>query len=803
MKKIIYFLFIACFLGASAQTGSWKVIPMSGPTIDQVQDTPTKVYFLSGGSLYSYDKATSETEYYTPGQRISDSGISFMRYNPDKRYVALAYANGNIDLVYDDGRVVNLPEIKNSNISSSKTINSLQPGRDRLYAATSFGIVVYDDNGHYVAESGVYNEDVPEIVELGDILGIWRKDVDGEYKFAYSPKADRHNTIDKFVIVGRASDKSVTAVDDDTFLTMDNGVVNKVRFDASARRLEVSELAKVPGGKQIERWSDGWYVAGSDGFHIINAAADAANRTAYPSEFAGRALSFWDSPSEFWAADSEGIGSYSLNNGAAQIVISKFFPESSRQPRSYRAELSPDGSQVTISECAISHFFPKEVATDVNFRDAPLLHEIYDWSTGEIIPNYVRNAGGDIALGGTGRVLYDPEDPEYQYVGNLFNGLYVMRDGEFVCKFDQTNSPLDSRWGSLVYDLAFDSQGNLWLMMYIINSNPVAGSKASPVKILTKQSLDMIKQGKFDQMTWLQPDWVGTQLGETDAKIIFSSRADKGLVASGGWSKPLVGIDTKGTTRIDDDAMWAYSGLLDQDGALTTPTFYTWMVEDRNGWIWLGTDFGVFVVKDVKQIADKSSVYLEVVRPKVARNDGTNYADYLLSSDVIIGIAVDANNRKWIATSTSGVYCVSADGTEILEHFDKTNSPLLSNAVTMVACDPHGNDVLIGTSAGMYVYASSSAPPSDDYSNIYAYPNPVRPDYSGPITITGLMDDSLVKIADAHGNVVWSGRSEGGMAVWDGCDSAGRRVRTGVYMVMASQNTNGTSGAVAKIMVVN
>ena len=63
---------------------------------------------------------------------------------------------------------------------------------------------------------------------------------------------------------------------------------------------------------------------------------------------------------------------------------------------------------------------------------------------------------------------------------------------------------------------------------------------------------------------------------------------------------------------------------------------------------------------------------------------------------------------------------------------------------------------------------------------------------------------SLVKIADAAGHVFFSGRSNGGMITWDGCDPSGQRVRTGVYYVFASEAPGGGgSGAVTKILVVN
>lgn len=151
----------------------------------------------------------------------------------------------------------------------------------------------------------------------------------------------------------------------------------------------------------------------------------------------------------------------------------------------------------------------------------------------------------------------------------------------------------------------------------------------------------------------------------------------------------------------------------------------------------------------------------------------------------------------------SGLYLVSADGSEILEHFNTDNSPLPSNFVYSVSVDPQSACVYVGTEAGIFIYNGTSSPAAEDYGQVKVTPNPVRPDYSGWITISGLMENSLVKIADTAGNVICTGRSEGGNFSWDGCDSTGRRVRTGVYYVLASQNQQGNSGIVAKFMVVN
>jgi hypothetical protein len=221
--------------------------------------------------------------------------------------------------------------------------------------------------------------------------------------------------------------------------------------------------------------------------------------------------------------------------------------------------------------------------------------------------------------------------------------------------------------------------------------------------------------------------------------------------------------------------------------------------EDLNGKIWMGTTNGVVEFNP----ADAFGSNFRVNRIKVPRNDGTSYADYLLSDESVTCIAVDGANRKWIGTLTSGVFLVSADGTQILKKLNTSNSYLTDNMIYSICCNPNTNTVYIGTSTGTLEYSSDATPASENYENVIAYPNPVKPDYTGLITVRGLMDNSLVKIADSAGNVVKSLQSTGGMVTWDGCNSNGQRVKTGVYYVLASQNESGTSsGVVTKIMII-
>ena len=189
-------------------------------------------------------------------------------------------------------------------------------------------------------------------------------------------------------------------------------------------------------------------------------------------------------------------------------------------------------------------------------------------------------------------------------------------------------------------------------------------------------------------------------------------------------------------------------------------------------------------------------------RIKIPRNDGTNAADLLLNDENIQYIAVDGANRKWIATQSSGVYLVSEDGLEIIHHFNMDNSILPSNNVLSIAINKTTGEVFFGTEKGLVSYRSDATEPKEDFSNVYAFPNPVRPDYTGVITITGLQERSLVKITDTTGNLIYQDYSEGGQMVWNGLNRNGDRVKTGVYLVFAS-SSNGKEGVVTKILIVN
>lgn len=236
-----------------------------------------------------------------------------------------------------------------------------------------------------------------------------------------------------------------------------------------------------------------------------------------------------------------------------------------------------------------------------------------------------------------------------------------------------------------------------------------------------------------------------------------------------------------------------------QDGTEVNLYAIRTIQEDINHNLWIATDRGPFYLSR-EDVQINNSILTQF---KVPRNDGTNYADYLLGGVDITSIAIDKGNRKWFGTNNDGVYLISNDNTEQIHHFTTSNSPLLSNSIQSLAINNNTGEVYIATDKGLCSYMSDANDTNTEMTtdNVWAYPNPVKPDYTGLISITGLSFDSDVKIVSTNGTLVNQGRSTGGTYTWNGCDLKGKKVASGIYMVETA-TSNGEKGTVCKIAII-
>lgn len=382
-------------------------------------------------------------------------------------------------------------------------------------------------------------------------------------------------------------------------------------------------------------------------------------------------------------------------------------------------------------------------------------------------------------------VVQDPSDNTHHFAASAGEGIYEFKDGKFINWYSMHNSPLESAvpnepWADSyvrVNGLIYDKENNLWM---------VSCETPHMVNVLTKNK-----------------EWVSLHFPE----IVEASNFGRTLFDRRGWlwatssrieSGGLFCLNYNGTIAdTTDDRHKFITQFTNQDGTILEQLAVYCIAEDKEGAIWIGTNKGPLVLTNPSRYFNDNFACTQI---KIPRNDGSDLADFLLVNEAINAIAVDGANRKWIGTATSGIYLLSADGMETIHHFTEDNSPLPSSSIESIAIQPRTGEVFIGTSKGLVSYQSDATEGESSFkeSNVRAYPNPVRPDYDGVITVTGMVYDSDVKIVDAAGHLIYQGTSLGGQFTWDGRNRQGRRVATGIYMVLATDN-EGKKGVVTKI----
>lgn len=376
---------------------------------------------------------------------------------------------------------------------------------------------------------------------------------------------------------------------------------------------------------------------------------------------------------------------------------------------------------------------------------------------------------------------FDPTHEGHVMVGAK-SGMYEFQDGQFTKHYNYDNSGLQSPFENtynytIVSTMKYDAEENLWLL------NPLVDNS------LKKLS----KDGSWT--TFEHPELSGT--GNYNQTSLFISRSNGLMWFVNNYYKNsyLYAYD-----KATDELRTYGPTFTNQNGDAVEPNYVYCTTEDRDGNVWTGTSSGPLYLS-AEAIRSGSTVFTQYIVP---RNDGTNLGDYLLDGINIRSIAVDGGNRKWFGTDGNGVFLVSSDNNTQIQHFTTDNSPLTSNVVQDIAIDGTSGLVYFATDNGLCSYQSDTTEPSAKMTkeNVYAYPNPVRPDYTGPITIVGLTYNADVKITTASGTLVAEGRSTGGTFQWDGCDSGGKRVASGVYMVQTA-TSSGDKGTVCKIAIVN
>jgi hypothetical protein len=746
-------------LVAQPGIGEWKThLPFKEAR--QVVEAGTRVYCGTRSGLYYFDREFNTVGIMTKNEGLSDLEINALNYSPVRESIVIGYANTNIDIIEGD-EIYNIPDIKRKQITATKTINNILIVGDLAYLSCGFGIVVLNldkkeiKDTYLIGENGGYTN-VHDMATDGSLLyaateaGIFFADINHPNLVDYNnwsqmtdvPHADR-----TFSTICWYGDRFYAACLDDESA----GDTLYFRNNGSWDFLPTKEFS----GFRHVREESGRLLVVSDFFTVVyneNHSEIQSTSSVKPMH------AVYDNNGVIWTADGISGMYRSPGNGQKEFITPN-------------GPLSRDVVSIAIAD-NILYTAAGNITVGWNntFNHAEMNVLEGEYWSGTSTVDY-----RDLLV-----LAIDPTDKNHVYGASWGYGLLGYRDGELVEAYDNTNSTLQTiieggyffRLGGCV----FDKGNNLWMT----NSGV-----AEPVSV------------KKPDGTWKSFTMDGKLNFNFLGGIINTSNDHNWVICPLG--KGLFAFDVNGTVDDISDDRYKKFDVVDINEKVINNNVNS-LAEDHEGNMWVGTDEGIVVYYSPTRVFDEDLFYGQQII--VPRNDGTGLADILLGTERVTAIAVDGANRKWIGTAKSGVYLVSEDGLEEIHHFTIDNSPLLSNTITDIAINGNNGIVYFGTEMGLISYKSTAIEGRQDFSGVYAYPNPVRHDYEGDIVITGLFGNVNVKITDISGNIVYETTALGGQAIWDGRNFSGERVHTGVYIIFCTDE-DGTNTHITKLLVIN
>lgn len=783
MKKRIFFTGFLLFsvtvtIWSQLAMGKWST-HFAYNSVSQIAQSDNKIYSISDGALFSVDKLDGNMEFYSKLSGLNDATVSRIAYDTTDKLLLIIYDDGNIDIL-SSGGVTNLPDFYNKQMSSSKTVNQIQFYNSKAYLSCSFGIIVLNMQKKEVTDTYYIGPNASEVKVLNTTIN------NGTI-YALSTSTIFQASITDPQLVNYA-DWSATS-----------GLPGSGDFQRIASF--GGQLILLRGGSLYKQETNNSWTSILPGVSATDFNVTNTSLNVYTSNTLYLLDNLFNSKQVTNIGTISDVEYDALNN-------IYYFAANSLGIISYK--------QVSNETPTINYFKPNGPAVNIPWNMTFSGKKLFvvpggRWSAQNNTPGVIMmyengtwtNIYGTTIQAQTGyhvldlmNVAVDPTDNKHFFVTSYGSGLYEFKNNAFANWYNSStpSCTLETILPNLPFDYIrldgaiFDSQGNLFMTNSYVSDG---------IQVLLANG------------TWKKLNYNQASLMPTLGSILISNQNPNQKWVTSVRSKPgLFIFDDNGTvsTQTDDKTAFIFPFTYSDQNTngqtvLTSiyPNAVNTIAQDKNGVIWVGTDVGPFLFSDLSNVYNSNYTCSRV---KIPRNDSTNLADYLLVGENIQAIAIDGANRKWLGTRASGVYLMSENGQQTIQHFTVSNSPLLSNNVMSLAINPVTGEVFFGTDQGIVSYQSDASEAGSSFGNVYAYPNPVRQGYTGIITITGLVVNTQVKITDINGNLVCETVSNGSIATWDGKDVHGRKVNTGIYLAICA-NSDGTQSAITKILVIN
>ena len=716
-----------------------------------------KIYCASNTGLFYFDMEDNSLNKLSKIDGFSSNEITSLGFDGDSETLVITYSNGGIDLLKDN-KITTINTIRDAALPGSKKINNITFIGEIAYLASDFGLVVVDLSKIEIKET--YDQLGP----MGTSLVIF-----GATQWQDS--------------LFLATDQGTMAGSLDPQINLQD-FTNWLRFDLSSDGLPQTSYINIVAldnslitgntSNQLFQYKEGQWqllpvepespivaIDGSQGQAIITLlerliiiGSDGEETTIHEPLIDQPQQALFDQSMTLWVADK--------TNGLVTDFEGGFqntFPSGPFTDYFWSFETGPNSSLIATSG-------------GYNSNSQPLkrLSGFYQFIEGEW------NSYNSSAQSGTKitpeiqdlvDVSYNSVDQKY-YFASFGDGLIQWNGSEFVIIDENTpGSPLINtnppERHTRVSSTAIDAEGAVWITNY--------------------GNIESVHRFQPSDNIW-QSYSFGLAVGQYPLDIIITTNAHV-------WLR----IDSKqgGGIIVFDQNNSQQKYLTSQSGSGGLPSRnVNVIVEDLDQTVWVGTDRGLAIFPFAFDLLNQDQI--DALIPKIEGRP-------LLNDEAITSIAVDGGNRKWVGTQ-DGVWLFTPDGDEVVHNFTTENSPLPSNQIISIHIQPESGEVFFGTDKGMVSFRADATAAEQEHQNVKIFPNPVTKEFVGDVGISGLANNSIIKITDVSGKLVRETRAQGGTATWNVADYQGRRVVTGVYLIF-SASANGDQSFVGKIAVIN
>lgn len=752
MKQSVYIFvfFLSHVLFAQSNNQLWKGYFSYNEIVD-VSAGSGIVLAATQNTVFSQTTASSESTIHNSITGFKPESITAIHYSETTRKIFAGNANGLLLVIQPDGSVTTKVDIINEVpvAPNKKKINDLYEHNGRLYLATDYGISVVDAttlefiSTYFIGTSGEETA-VLQTTVLGNEIYAVTRDFGIRKATVSNPNLFDFNQWQTFTTGSWTGivtfNNQLVAMNTDAKTYKFNGILPQVILNQTQAGLKL----KTNGSELI--------ITTLNHVFVLNQTfSQRANITSIPDFSVTFTAANVVGNKIYVGTQKDGLFSTDLTN---PTIFENLSPNGPLQNYIFRVKKAPNLLWTVYGDYTFDYNpFPLDELGISNYD------QNIGWKTIPYSDLLEAKCLSDIAI--------NPLNPTNVFFSSYFSGVLELT-GETPFLHDPSNSgpsglePFTPQTWVLNNSPAFDKNGNLWV------TNRGTDKALKVLRTSNQwQSYDIgdyITNGRFAPMAIdkNQTKWLPTR--------------DDGVIAFN---------DTQNNKTL----------VINTDSGLPSTNVLCVAIDQRNQ-LWIGTAAGLRVLSSVNQFLQREELNVS----SIIIQEG-DLAQELFYQQLIVDIAVDGANRKWVAIENGGVFLVSADGQQTIHRFDATNSPLPSNTVNDIEIDGVSGEVFFATDKGMVSFLGTSTQPSDNLADVYVYPNPVRPGFLGTVKISGLTDKATVKITDIEGNLVHETTTAGGTIEWDTTAFGKYKVASGVYMIFVSSE-DGLQTTVKKVMII-